>query len=220
MKSNELVEPEISSPNKSFIVSLFYKFIYTKEEKIWLDNFQHLQLSREEKTIIKLGINGRLISPKEIFENVGIVDTDYYRQLVESLRKLGILVSQVSSGEAQRLAKKQNISKKSIARFQIQLPHNVINIAKSSEDNDTSDYAKIFISNVDYNASEQDLETLFLQFGEISDVSIPKDRMTDKSRGFAIVEFEKLESAKKVLENINPIFLGNRKLYVQKYRGM
>jgi ATP-dependent DNA helicase RecG len=220
MKSNELVEPEISSPNKSFIVSLFHKFIYTKEEKMWLDNFEHLQLSREQKTIVKLGINGRLISPKEIFENVGILDTDYYRQLVEGLRKIGILVSEVSSDEATRLAKKQNISKKSIARFKIQLPYNVIDTAKVSGSNDTSDYAKIFIGNVDFNADEQDLETLFSQFGEISDVYLPKDRMTGKSRGFAIVEFEQLESAKKALENTNPLFLRNRKLYVQKYKGI
>ncbi|WP_413173555.1 ATP-binding protein [Anabaena azotica] len=220
MKSNELVEPEISSPNKSFIVSLFYKFIYTKEEKIWLDNFEHLQLSREQKTIVKLGINGRLISPKEIFENVGIVDTDYYRQLVESLRKMGILVSKISSVDAQRLAKEQGISKKSIARFQIILPYNMIDSARVSESNDTSDYAKIFIGNVDFNANEQDLETLFSQFGEISDVYIPKDRMSGNSRGFAIVEFEKLESAKKALESTRPIFLRNRKVYVQKYKEM
>ncbi|NET01918.1 MAG: hypothetical protein F6K61_15355 [Sphaerospermopsis sp. SIO1G1] len=220
MKSNELVEPEISSPNKSFIVSLFYKFIYTKEEKIWLDNFEKLQLSREQKTIVKLGINGRLISPKEIFENVGIVDTDYYRQLVESLRKLGILVSKVSSSDAQRFAKERKISKKSIARYQIVLPYSVIDSARVFEINDTSDYAKIFIGNVDYNATDQDLETLFSQFGEISDVSIPKDRITGRSRGFAIVEFEKVESAKKVLENTKAIFLHNRKLYLQKYKEM
>ncbi len=220
MKSNELVEPEISSPNKSFIVSLFYKFIYSKEEKNWLDNFEHLQLSREQKTIVKLGISGRLISPKEIFENVGIVDTDYYRQLVESLRKLGILVTKVSSSEAQRLAKEQNISKKSIARFQIQLPDNAINTSIVAESNDISDYAKIFISNVDFKASEQDVEILFNQFGEISDISIPKDRITGNSKGFAFLEFEKSESAKKALENTKPIFLGNRRLYIQEYRGI
>ncbi|MEM7659199.1 MAG: ATP-binding protein, partial [Bacteroidota bacterium] len=51
MKSNELVEPELSSPNKSFIVTLFYKYIYSKEEKLWLDHFSHLELSREQKTV-------------------------------------------------------------------------------------------------------------------------------------------------------------------------
>lgn len=34
MKNNELGEPDISSPNKSFIVTLHNKFVYTKEEKL------------------------------------------------------------------------------------------------------------------------------------------------------------------------------------------
>jgi ATP-dependent DNA helicase RecG len=91
MKNNELVEPHISSPNKSFIVTLFYKFIYSKEERLWLDQFRELNLSREQKTVVKLGIDGRLISPREIFEHVGIVDTEKYRQLVESLAKLDLM---------------------------------------------------------------------------------------------------------------------------------
>ncbi len=60
MKSNELIPPKLESPNKSFIVSLFYKFIYNKEEKNWLDKFENYNLSREQKTVVKLGINGRL----------------------------------------------------------------------------------------------------------------------------------------------------------------
>ncbi|MDR1970650.1 MAG: putative DNA binding domain-containing protein, partial [Treponema sp.] len=80
MESNDMVKPKIESPNKSFVVTLFYKFIYTKEEKIWLDNFESFNLSREQKTIVRLGLNGRQISAKEIFDQVGIVSEDYYRQ--------------------------------------------------------------------------------------------------------------------------------------------
>ncbi|NJO00552.1 MAG: hypothetical protein HC880_01705 [Bacteroidia bacterium] len=112
MNKNELVPPKIESPNKSFIVTLFYKFIYTEEEKIWLDNFKTLNLSREQKTVVKLGINRRLISPKEIFDQVGIVDTDHYRQILEDLRNLGILESKVSSAEAQKESKKTESQKK------------------------------------------------------------------------------------------------------------
>ncbi|MBC6426498.1 MAG: putative DNA binding domain-containing protein [Ekhidna sp.] len=122
MKSNELVEPQIESPNKSFIVTLFYKFIYSKEEKLWLDHFKILDLSREQKTVVKLGINGRLISPKEIFENVGIVDTEKYRLLVESLVELGILKRKISQNGAHSLAKKRRVSKKSVGIYEIVVP--------------------------------------------------------------------------------------------------
>ena len=215
MKSNELVEPQLSSPNKSFIVTLFYKFVYTKEEKLWLDQFAHLKLSREQKTVVKLGINNRLVSPKEIFENVGIVDTDYYRQLVESLRKLGILTSKVSIIEAQRLSKEKRISKKSIPRFLITLPSEN---ASQILEKEISDYAKIFVGNVGYTTTEQEIEELFTQFGEVSDVQIHNDRYTGKPRGSAIVEFESKNSLRKVFNYKKPLFLNDRKLILRQFR--
>jgi ATP-dependent DNA helicase RecG len=220
MKSNELVEPEISSPNKSFIVILFYKFVYTKEEKIWLDIFEGFKLSREQKTVVKLGINGRLISPKEIFDNVGIIDTEVYRQLIESLQKLRILVSNVSKEQAQKLARKQGNQVKSIPRFQISLPTDESRNkpVKTLVVEDTSDYAKVFVGNIDYASSESDIEELFTQFGEISDVHIHKDRTTGRSRGSAVVEFERSDALIKVLKSISPILLDGRKLNVQKFK--
>ena len=204
MKSNELVEPQILSPNKSFIVILFYKFVYTKEEKIWLDSFEHFQLSREQKTLVKLGINGRLISPKEVFDNVGIIDTEVYRQLIDSLQKLGILVSIVPKEQAQRLAKRQEKQVKSIPRFQIILPieeNHRNRFTKSRVIEDTSDYAKIFIGNIDYGSTESDIEELFSQFGEIVDLHLYKDRITGRSKGSAVLEFERTDSLIKVLKS-------------------
>lgn len=222
MKSNELVEPQISSPNKSFIVILFYKFIYTKEEKFWLDNFEHLNLSREQKTVVKLGINGRLISPKEIFDNVGIVDTEVYRQLISSLQKLNILISRVAKAQAQKLAKEQSKQIKSIPRFQIILPYietKKITSEKLTQIEDSSDYAKIFVGNVDYYATEQEIESLFTQFGEVSDVHIHKNRFTGEPRGSAVVEFESKDSLSKAFNSTKPLILNNQKLRLQIFRN-
>jgi len=216
MKSNELVEPQISSPNKSFIVILFYKFIYSKEEKFWLDNFEYLHLSREQKTVVKLGINGRLISAKEIFDNVGIVSEDYYRQLIESLRKMGILHNRLNSVQVVNQKKHYSNSRKAVPRFEITLPNKLQPIIEVNID--TSDYAKIFIGNVDYQATENDLENLFSQFGEISYVYIHKDRYTGNPRGSAVVEFEKKESLAKAFKSNKPIYLNNRKLILREYK--
>ena len=222
MKKNELVEPQIASPNKSFIVTLFYKFIYTEKEKLWLNGFKEFNLSREQRTVVKLGINGRLISPKEIFENVGIVDTDYYRQILEDLRKLGILVNKISSSQAQKIKEDKKVSKKSIPRFQIVLPSKRTFGTPNSGDiksiNDPSDYAKIFIGGLDWYATPQDIEEALSSFGPISDINIPWNRITDKSRGFAFVEFENKISAQEILRTTDPIFIRGRKVYIQKFR--
>lgn len=223
MNKNELVPPKIESPNKSFIVTLFYKYIYTKEEKIWLDSFKELDLSREQKTVVKLGINGRLISPKEIFEHVGIIDTDYYRQILEDLRELGVLENKVSSVEAQKMRQKRGVSKKSIPRFQISPPSTSVQGSPSEltteEQRDDSDYAKVFVAGVDWYASERELEAVLSQFGPISDIIIPKNRNTGKSKGFAFVEFETKESAQKALDFSGDLKLKDRKLIFQKFKG-
>jgi len=218
MKSNELIEPEISSPNKSFIVTLSYKFIYTKEEKIWLDYFSNLNLSREQKTVVKLGINGRLISPKEIFDNVGIIDTDKYRKLVESLDELGILNREVSSPQAQSLAKKNKISKKSVGRYKILHPDFDKKRMANIQEKDESDYAKIFVGGLDWHVEEDDIENKLSKYGEISEIIIPKNSFTGKSRGFAFVEFESNESAKKAINSEDKLFINERKVYIQKFK--
>ncbi len=220
MKSNELVEPDISSPNKSFIVTLFYKFIYTKEEKLWLDNFSHLELDREQKTVVKLGINSRLVSPKEIFENVGIVDTEKYRQLVESLAKLGVLDRAVSSSKATTLARKNGVSKKSIGRYRIVVPGSgKVEDVQEKEENgdDQSDYAKVFVGNVDWNANEGDIENELKRFGVISEIVIPRST-SGHPRGFAFVEFEKAESVEKALKSKDVIMINGRRIVLQRFR--
>lgn len=219
MKSNELVEPQISSPNKSFIVTLFYKFIYSKEEKIWLDSFREFNLSREQKTVINLGRNGRLISPKEIFDSVGIIDTEKYRQLVESLANLAILKRVVSSSQAFSLAKKKSISKKSVGIYKIEIPSNQNKpMEKEIIEKDTSDYSKLFIGGVDWYAKEQDIEIILSEYGSISEVIIPKNRFTGKSRGFAFVEFESKEAAKKALNMSKELRINGRKIYLQEFK--
>jgi len=219
MKSNELVEPQISSPNKSFIITLFYKLIYSKEEKIWLDNFKEFNLSREQKTVINLGINGRLISPKEIFKNVGIEDTEKYRQLVESLVDIGVFKRVISANQAFGLAKKKSVSKKSIGIYKVEFPSNSnYSLKEKPAEKDKSDYSKLFIGGLDWFATEQDIENALSEFGKISEITIPKNSYTGKSRGFAFIEFESKQAAERALNSSKSLVVKNRKIYLQEHK--
>ncbi len=222
MKSNELIPPKIESPNKSFIVSLFYKFIYSKEEKFWLDNFEQFELTREQKTVITLGIDGRLVSPKQIWDSVGIIDTEVYRQLIKSLQDYGILNSEVPKPKAQSIAKTRKISVKNVPRFKVRIPKLKISIPKvdlvKTVDDDKSEYAKIYVSNLDYSVKEDDLINFFSSFGAVSEAHIPKDFITKKSRGFAFVEFESRQTVKKLLNDKTAKFILGRRIYVQEYQ--
>ena len=46
----------------------------------------------------------------------------------------------------------------------------------------------IYVGNLSYNATEDDLRQAFSQFGDVSSVSVIKDRETGRPRGFAFVE--------------------------------
>ncbi|MFM9947806.1 MAG: ATP-binding protein [Saprospiraceae bacterium] len=233
MKSNELIAPKIESPNKSFIVTLFYKHIYSKEEKLWLDNFENLNLSREQKTVVRLGLDGKLISPKQIWESVGIVDTEYYRQLVESLAKIGILTTETSKAKAQSIARNKKISVKDVPRFKIILPqeiktkiqssklmpaHRLSDAKKNIDIVDTSDYSKIFVGNLAYSVTESELIEFFAKYGEVSDASIARDYNTKLSKGFGFVEFELDTVVKKLLADEQPKLLAGRRLFIQEYK--
>ena len=85
MRMNDLTPPELSADNNVFRVTLHHRYVYTPEQKLWLESFDSFNLSREQKTIVLLGYNNHTISPREIWDAVGIVDTEYYRQLIVSL---------------------------------------------------------------------------------------------------------------------------------------
>lgn len=218
MKSNDLVKPKIESPNKSFIVTLYYKFAYSKEEKLWLDNFDNFNLSREQKTIVRLGLNGRLISTKEIFDEVGIVSEEYYHQLIKSLKSLGILTNKLSQIQVNNLKSKYKGSRKSVPRYLIILPSTKTIKPEQSEETENSEYAKIYVANLPYQVTEEEIEKAYIQFGEISDITLPRDYTSGKSKGYAFIEFDNKKSVKKVLEATSPIFINGRKTYPQEFK--
>jgi hypothetical protein len=74
--------------------------------------------------------------------------------------------------------------------------------------------AKIFVGNLDFKTTREEVETLFAQAGPIRDVFLPVDRETGRPRGFAFVEFESEEAAKAAIERFNSHELSGRQLRV------
>jgi RNA recognition motif-containing protein len=54
---------------------------------------------------------------------------------------------------------------------------------------------KIYVGNLPFQLSEQDLDASFQQFGKIKEISIIKDRDTNECKGFAFITFDSAESA-------------------------
>lgn len=78
--------------------------------------------------------------------------------------------------------------------------------------------AKLFIGNLDYTVTADDLKALFAQAGTVVDSVVITDKMTGRSRGFGFVEMSSDEEAKKAVETINGADLKGRKINVNEAR--
>ncbi|NQV31864.1 MAG: RNA-binding protein, partial [Phycisphaeraceae bacterium] len=59
---------------------------------------------------------------------------------------------------------------------------------------------KIYVGNLPYELTEEQLQEAFAAFGEISSVNILKDRDTGESRGFGFIEMPSNDEAKAAIE--------------------
>ncbi len=73
---------------------------------------------------------------------------------------------------------------------------------------------KLFVGNLSYNTTEDDLRSLFAQAGTITSVEVIKDRETGRSKGFAFVEMGSQAEAEKAISLFNGTNLDNRAIKV------
>lgn len=62
---------------------------------------------------------------------------------------------------------------------------------------------KLYVGNLSFKASEEDLRSLFAPFGEVQSVNVVTDRYSGRSRGFAFVEMSSDDAATKAREGLN-----------------
>lgn len=63
--------------------------------------------------------------------------------------------------------------------------------------------SKLYVGNLSYTTTEDELRTLFAQAGEVKSVSVIKDRDTGRSKGFAFVEMTTSDEAQKAIDMLN-----------------
>ena len=76
----------------------------------------------------------------------------------------------------------------------------------------------IFVGNLGFNTSEEDVHQLFAAYGRVDRVTIVRDRDTDQPRGFGFVEMTSAEDGIKAIAALNGTLLGDRALSVNEAR--
>ncbi len=77
---------------------------------------------------------------------------------------------------------------------------------------------KLFVGNLPFTTSEEDVRTLFAQAGEVTSVALIKDRDTGRSKGFAFVEMKTQAEAEKAISMFNGFRVAGRELTVNVAR--
>ena len=74
----------------------------------------------------------------------------------------------------------------------------------------------IYVGNLTYEVTDEDLEAAFSEFGEITSASVISDRFSGRSRGFGFVEMPKEEEAQAAIAAMNGKDLKGRALTVNE----
>ena len=76
----------------------------------------------------------------------------------------------------------------------------------------------IYVGNLPYNLTDDDLRAAFSEFGEVASVNIIMDKMSGQSKGFGFVEMPDGSAAEEAIEALNESALNGRNIKVNQAR--
>ncbi len=76
----------------------------------------------------------------------------------------------------------------------------------------------LFVGNIPYQISEPELEEMFSQAGTVDSVTVMRDRMTGRPRGFAFVSMTNDDEAEKAIQQFDGASIGGRTIAVNEAR--
>ncbi|GAA4332399.1 RNA-binding protein [Flaviaesturariibacter amylovorans] len=74
----------------------------------------------------------------------------------------------------------------------------------------------IYVSNLDFNMGNQELQDLFTPFGEVTSSNVISDKFTGRSRGFGFVEMTDDTAARTAMSTIDATEVGGRTINVKE----
>ncbi len=78
---------------------------------------------------------------------------------------------------------------------------------------------KMYVGNLPFSSSEQDLQSLFGEYGTVTDVHVPTDRDSGRPRGFAFVTMDSKEAMNAAIEALDGKDYQGRALRINEARA-
>jgi RNA recognition motif-containing protein len=77
---------------------------------------------------------------------------------------------------------------------------------------------RVYVGNLSYDTTRESIETAFAAVGQVGEITIPTDRETGRTRGFAFVTMGSAQDANAAIEQLNGSMLDGRALRVNEAR--
>lgn len=77
---------------------------------------------------------------------------------------------------------------------------------------------KLYVGNLPFSTTDNELRDMFTPFGEVASASVLVDKMTGRSRGFGFVEMNNNDEANNAINSLNGKNVGGRDLTVNEAR--
>ncbi len=76
----------------------------------------------------------------------------------------------------------------------------------------------MYVSNLSFHMKDEELKTLFEQFGAVSSAKVIMDKISNQSRGFGFVEMSDEVAAQKAVKELNGVMADGRSIKVSEAR--
>jgi hypothetical protein len=207
MEENELQKPTLYSESTSFSITLPKKSVFTEQQEQWLSIFKQLDLTPLQKKIIICGMDERDISQQDIYKAMNTEDLNTYHREVMGLRNSGILMEIRTNSQANAYAKQRNITKALVPRFKVQIPRSA-NITESN--------LSVFVSNLPYAVTSQEVQRHFESCGKVQGVRLPENPAQKEYR-FGFVTFYEPEAVQRAIKELDGTKVHERRIAVRKF---
>lgn len=77
---------------------------------------------------------------------------------------------------------------------------------------------KLYVGGLAYSVTDQELETLFAEYGKVVSAVVIKDRDTSQSKGFGFVEMEDIKEGQNAIKEMNGKEISGRSIMVNQAR--